>query len=81
MMVAVLGHVNQADRTFLAGCAATGASAYALVLDVNGWDRDGRQAGPPRGARDRRGCAAAAGRRPPSARDGSLAAAWQELAR
>ena len=80
MVLAVLGHVNQSDRTFLAGLAATGASAYALVLDVSCWDRDGRQGGrreEPATAWLRSHGWKAATLGP----DITLSAAWQELAR
>ena len=62
MLLAVLGHLGDADRDLLAGMAAAGDSAYAVVLDVV-------DLGPHRPApRSRRPqhCAAAAGRPPPS---------------
>ena len=47
MLLAVLGHLGDADRDLLAGLAAAGDSAYAVVLDVATWDR-GRPATSPR---------------------------------
>ena len=41
MIVAVLGHLDVADRGFLGGFAAAGDAAYAVVLDVDEWDRPG----------------------------------------
>ena len=62
MLLAVLGHLGEADRDFLAGLANAGDSAHAVVLDVSTWDHSGPGANPlpplP--------CAAAGGRRPPS---------------
>ncbi len=43
MLLAVLGHLELADREFLAGLAAAGAAAYAVVLDVEQWDRHGSE--------------------------------------
>ncbi len=46
MLLAVIGHLDIADREFLAGLAAAGAAAYAVVLDVDQWDRHGTGAPP-----------------------------------
>ncbi|MEO5654287.1 MAG: DUF58 domain-containing protein [Marmoricola sp.] len=46
MLLAVLGHLDRVDREFLAGLAAAGAAAYAVVLDVEGWDRHSTDAPP-----------------------------------
>ena len=72
MLLAVLGHLGDADRDLLAGMAAAGDSAYAVVLDVAdlGPHRPARAAGD-RGAAQRRLEGHHA-----RARDGSLAAAW-----
>jgi uncharacterized protein (DUF58 family) len=76
MLLAVLGHLGDADRTFLSGLAAAGASAYAVVLDVSTWDRTGR-AQPPATAALRGG-----GWKATTLQHGNaLAASWVELAR
>ena len=62
MLLAVLGHLGEADRAFFAGLANAGDSAYAVVLDVSSWDRSRCRAS----HRPPRPCAAAAGRRPRS---------------
>ena len=61
MLLAVLGHLGEGDRSFLAGLATAGASAYAVVLDVSTWTPSDRRSPrpPPR-------CVRAGGRRPPS---------------
>ena len=76
MLLAVLGHLGEADRTFLAGLAAAGASAYAIVLDVSTWDRSGRAEPPATGALRAGGWKATT-----LDHDGQLAASWLELAR
>ena len=76
MLLAVLGNLGQADRAFFAGLANAGDSAYAVVLDVSSWDRTGANE-PPATASLRSGGWKAA----TLDRDGSLAAAWLELAR
>jgi uncharacterized protein (DUF58 family) len=76
MILAVLGHLQHGDREVLAGLAAAGATAYAVVLDVASWDRAGH-ADPPATAWLRsHGWKATTW-----TREGSLPAAWQELAR
>jgi uncharacterized protein (DUF58 family) len=47
MIMAVLGHLQSSDRQLLAGLAAAGATAHAIVLDVSTWERGGRNAGTP----------------------------------
>ncbi len=54
MLLAVVAHLGDADRDLLAGMAAAGDSAYAVVLDVSTWDRTGRR-GEPATAALRRG--------------------------
>jgi hypothetical protein len=83
MLLAVLGHLGEADQLRLSGFAAAGDSAYAVVLDVEEWER-GHQGAPGRGtgtpattAALRRGGWKAT----TLERDGSLAAAWLGLAR
>jgi hypothetical protein len=76
MLLAVLGHLGDADRKRLSGFAAAGDSAYAVVLDVATWDRSGRP-DPAATASLRSGGWKAA----TLDNEGSLAAAWQELAR
>lgn len=76
MLLAVLGDLGDADRSFFAGLAKAGDSAYAVVLDVSGWERSG-PADPPATASLRSGGWKAA----TLERDGSLAASWLELAR
>ena len=46
MLLAVLGHLGEGDRSFLAGLATAGASAHAVVLDVSTWDRVGAARAP-----------------------------------
>ncbi len=76
MLLAVLGHLGQADRTFLSGLAAGGTSAYAVVLDVETWARTSAAEPPATPALRSAGWKASTLRR-----DASLAAAWQELSR
>ncbi len=76
MLLAVLGHLGDADRTFLSGLAAAGASAYAVVLDVSTWDRNVR-AQPPATAALRSGGWKAT----TLEHGGSLATSWAELGR
>lgn len=76
MLLAVLGHLGEADRRFFAGLANAGDSAYAVVLDVSEWERSG-PADPPATASLRSGGWKAS----TLDRDGSLAASWLELAR
>jgi len=79
MIMAVLGHLQSSDRQLLAGLAAAGATAHAIVLDVATWERGGRtdDADPPATAWLRtHGWKATT-----LERDASLAAAWQGLAR
>ncbi len=76
MLLAVLAHVDDADRDLLSGMAAAGDSAYAVVLDVSTWDRTGRVEPPATAALASGGWKATT-----LARDGSLAAAWVELSR
>ncbi|MEO7352631.1 MAG: DUF58 domain-containing protein [Marmoricola sp.] len=76
MLLAVLGHLVDADRAFLAGLANAGDSAYAVVLDVASWDRSSRTDPPATTALRSGGWKATT-----LDRGGSLAASWQELAR
>jgi len=76
MLLAVLGHLVDADRAFLAGLANAGDSAYAVVLDVASWERSSRT-DPPATTTLRSGGWKAT----TLDRGGSLAASWQELAR
>jgi uncharacterized protein (DUF58 family) len=76
MLLAVLGQLGEADRSFFAGLANAGDAAYAVVLDVAGWDRTGPPEPPATGALRSSGWKATT-----LERDGSLAAAWLELAR
>ncbi len=76
MLLAVLGHLTDADRDLMAGMAAAGDSAYAVVLDVESWDRTGRIEPPATGALRSGGWKATT-----LQRDGSLASAWMELSR
>ncbi|MET0837687.1 MAG: DUF58 domain-containing protein [Marmoricola sp.] len=76
MLLAVLGHLGDADRDRLGGFATAGDSAYAVVLDVATWDRTGRAEEPATAALRSGGWKAST-----LTHDGSLAAAWQELAR
>jgi uncharacterized protein (DUF58 family) len=75
MLLAVLGHLGEADRTFLGGLASAGSSAYAVVLDVATWGSGPGE--PPATASLRsRGWKATT-----LTRDGQLPASWLELAR
>lgn len=76
MLLAVLGHLGDADRTFLAGLAKAGDSAYAVVLDVAEWDRSTRSDPPATAALRSGGWKATTLKR-----DGALASSWLELAR
>jgi hypothetical protein len=76
MLLAVLGRLGDSDRTFLAGLANAGSSAYAVVLDVADWDRSGTAEAPATAALRGGGWKATTLRR-----DGALAASWQELSR
>jgi uncharacterized protein (DUF58 family) len=76
MLLAVLGHLSDADRDLMAGMAAAGDSAYAVVLDVGTWDRTGRIEPPATGALRSGGWKATT-----LERDGTLASAWMELSR
>ena len=76
MLLAVLGHLGEADRRFLSGLATAGASAHAVVLDVSTWERTSRGEPPATGELRSGGWKATT-----LERDGALAAAWLELAR
>ena len=76
MLLAVLGHLGEGDRSFLAGLATAGASAHAVVLDVSTWDPAERREPPATAALRAGGWKATT-----LERDGSLAAAWMGLAR
>jgi hypothetical protein len=76
MLLAVLGHLSDADRDLFAGMAAAGDSAYAVVLDVTSWDASSRAEAPATGSLRAGGWKAST-----LQRGGSLQAAWQELAR
>jgi uncharacterized protein (DUF58 family) len=76
MLLAVLGHLDEGDRTFLGGLANAGDAAYAVVLDVAGWDRSTPVDAPATASLRSHGWKAST-----LARDGSLAASWLELAR
>ncbi len=76
MLLAVLGHLGDADRDFLAGLATAGASAHAIVLDVSTWAPTGWPAPPATAALRAGGWKATT-----LERDGALAAAWSGLAR
>jgi uncharacterized protein (DUF58 family) len=76
MLLAVLGHLGDADRDLLSGMAAAGDSAFAVVLDVATWERGGRQDPPATGALRGGGWKATT-----LEHGGSLAAAWMELSR
>ncbi len=76
MLLAVVAHLGDADRDLLAGMAAAGDSAYAVVLDVSTWERTGRRQEPATGALRSRGWHAAT-----LEHGGSLATSWMELAR
>jgi uncharacterized protein (DUF58 family) len=75
MVLAVVGHLGEADRNFLCRLANAGSSAYAVVLDVASWSTGGGE--PPATAALRRGGWKAS----TLTRDGKLAASWLELAR
>jgi uncharacterized protein (DUF58 family) len=76
MLLAVLGHLGEADRGFLTGLARAGDSAYAVVLDVAEWDRATSTEEPATAALRSGGWKATT-----LQRSGSLAASWLELAR
>jgi hypothetical protein len=76
MLLAVLGHLSEGDRSFLAGLASAGASAHAVVLDVSTWTPFERQDPPATAALRAGGWKATT-----LERDGSLPAAWMGLAR
>ncbi len=76
MLLAVLGHLAEPDRRFLAGLAAAGGAAYAVVLDVSAWDRSGRSEPPATQALRSSGWKSAT-----LGRDAPLTGAWMELAR
>ncbi len=76
MLLAVLGHLGDADTELLAGMAAAGDSAYAVVLDVATWDRTGRIDPPATAALRTAGWKATT-----LEHKASLAASWMELAR
>jgi uncharacterized protein (DUF58 family) len=76
MLLAVLGHLSDADQDLLSGMAAAGDSAYAVVLDVATWERGGRQDPPATAALRAGGWKATT-----LDREGTLAAAWVELSR
>ncbi len=78
MLIAVLGHLNRADTEVLAGLAAAGAAAHAVVLDVSQWEsRPDRSSGAAvTGALGARGWKAAT-----LGRNQSLVPAWLELGR
>ncbi len=76
MIVAVLGHLADADQRLLGGFAAAGDAAYAVVLDVADWDRSGPRHPPATAALRGLGWKAST-----LAKDGALPATWLELAR
>ncbi len=76
MLLAVLGHLGERDRSFLAGLATAGASAHAVVLDVSTWAPSERREPPATAALRAGGWKATT-----LERDGSLPAAWMGLAR
>ena len=76
MLLAVLGHLGEGDRSFLAGLATAGASAHAVVLDVSTWTPSERREPPATAALRAGGWKATT-----LERDGSLPAAWMGLAR
>ncbi|HYI56293.1 MAG TPA: hypothetical protein VEX57_20165, partial [Microlunatus sp.] len=76
MLLAVLGHLGEGDRSFLAGLATAGASAHAVVLDVSTWTPSERREPPATAALRAGGWKATT-----LEREGSLPAAWMELAR
>lgn len=76
MLLAVLGHLDDADTALLSGMAAAGDSAYAVVLDVNTWDTGARRQTPPTAALRNGGWKATT-----LAHGDTLATAWMELAR
>ena len=76
MLLAVLGHLGEGDRNFLAGLATAGASAHAVVLDVSTWTPSERREPPATAALRAGGWKATT-----LERDGALPAAWMGLAR
>lgn len=76
MLLAVLGHLGEEDRSFFGRLARAGDSAYAVVLDVADWDRPGRAEPPATGSLRAAGWKATTLRR-----NGRLATSWLELAR
>lgn len=76
MILAVLGRLTPRDLEVLAGFAAAGDSAYAVMLDVDAWE-SGRPTPAPATASLRRHGWKASTLTP----EGPLAAAWQELGR
>lgn len=81
MLLAVLGNLGAGDRAFLAGLAAAGASAAAVVLDVSTWDDAGSRG---RGSHEPPATATLRGagwKATTLERGGMLAASWLELAR
>ena len=76
MILAVLGHLDEGDQKLLSGFAAAGDSAYAVVLDVGGWDPTSHGVPPATAALRSGGWKAAT-----LERGGSLPATWLELAR
>lgn len=76
MLLAVLGHLGDADRDFLGGLANAGSAAYAVVLDVSTWDRAPNTEPAATGSLRGSGWKATT-----LTRDGALAASWLELAR
>lgn len=75
MLLAVLGDLGDADRSFLGDLARVGDSAYAVVLDVATWGGPGDTTPPTASLR------ASGWKATTLERDGSLAASWLELAR
>jgi hypothetical protein len=76
MLLAVVGHLTDADQDLLKGMAAAGDSAYAVVLDVGSWERSGRHDPPATAALRSGGWKATT-----LERNGTLATAWMELSR
>ncbi len=76
MLLAVLGHLGDADRRFLAGLAKAGDAAYAVVLDVADWDRTPHTSPPATSTLQSGGWKATT-----LSRNGSLAASWLDLSR
>ncbi len=84
MLLAVLGHLGDRDRSFLGDLAKAGDSAYAVVLDVATWEQGGRQHGADRGrpaALATPSLRSTGWKATTLERNGSLAASWLELAR